>query len=57
MQNEMDYKKTAKAMYVHENTIRYRMSRIRELINFGKTEIDFFETISIVYKIHKLKGG
>lgn len=56
MEHDMDYKKTAKAMFVHENTIRYRMHKVRELIQYGKNEIDFFETISIIYKIYKMKS-
>lgn len=55
MENDMSYSKTADAMFIHKNTIRYRMSKIRALINFGKNEIDFFETLSIIYKIYKLK--
>lgn len=56
VENDMDYKRTSKVLYVHENTIRYRLNKIRELINFGKNEIDFYETLSIIYKIYKLKS-
>ncbi|MCQ2548380.1 MAG: PucR family transcriptional regulator [Clostridia bacterium] len=55
MENEMDYKKASKSMKVHENTIRYRVGKIKELINYGSSEIDFLETLSIAYKIYKLK--
>ncbi|WP_251615919.1 PucR family transcriptional regulator [Senimuribacter intestinalis] len=52
---EMDYKKTAEAMFVHENTIRYRISKLKELIPYGKSDMDFLETISIISKIHYMK--
>ena len=52
---DMDYKKTSELLYVHENTIRYRINLIKELIPYGKTQIDFFETISIISKIYNIK--
>lgn len=55
IENAMDYKKTSEALFLHENSIRYRINKIRELIPYGKNEIDFLETISVVYKIYKLK--
>lgn len=54
--NGMDYKKTSKALFVHENTIRYRINRIKDLIPYGKNEMDFYETISVVSKIYKMKN-
>lgn len=53
--NDMDYRKTCKAMFVHENTIRYRINRIKDLIPYGKNDIDFYETISVISKIYKMK--
>ena len=55
-ENNMDYKKTSKALFVHENTIRYRINKLKEMIPYGKSEIDFYETISVVSKIHKMKN-
>ncbi len=55
VENEMDYKKTCQAMFVHENTIRYRINKIKALIPYGKSDMDFYETISIVVKIYKMK--
>lgn len=51
----MDYKKTSKTLFVHENTIRYRISRIKDIIPYGKSEIDFYETMSVISKIYKMK--
>ena len=52
----MDYKKTAAAMYVHENTVRYRINKIKELIPYGTTEVDFQDTLSITYKIYLMQN-
>lgn len=53
--NDMNYKRTSAAMFVHENTIRYRIEKIKELIPYGTSEIDFYETISVASKIYRLK--
>lgn len=52
---EMDYKKTAEAMFVHENTIRYRIGKLKDLIPYGKSDMDFLETISIISKLYYMK--
>ncbi len=52
----MDYKKTAAAMYVHENTVRYRINKIKELIPYGSSEVDFQDTLSITYKIYLMQN-
>ncbi|MCC2254775.1 PucR family transcriptional regulator [Ruminococcus sp. CLA-AA-H200] len=54
-EHDMDYKKTAAAMSVHENTIRYRMNKIKELTPFGISDTDFYETVSVTFKIHRMK--
>lgn len=52
---DMDYKKTAAAMFVHENTVRYRINKIKELIPYGANDVDFRDTISMIYKIYLIK--
>lgn len=54
--HEMDYKKTCQALFVHENTIRYRINKMKSLIPYGKSDVDFYETISVAAKIHKMKN-
>ena len=56
VENEMDYKKTCQTMFVHENTIRYRINKIKALIPYGKSDMDFYETISVAVKIYKMKN-
>lgn len=53
--HNMDYKKTAEAMFVHENTIRYRIGKLKDLIPYGKSDMDFLETISIIAKLYYMK--
>lgn len=52
---QMDCKKTAEAMFVHENTIRYRIGKLKDLIPYGKSDMDFLETISIIAKLYYMK--
>ena len=42
-------------MFVHENTVRYRINKIKELIPYGANDVDFRDTISFVYKIYLIK--
>lgn len=44
------YRDTAHALFVHENTVRYRISKARELIEAKAPEDDFRETFSIALK-------
>ena len=37
-----------------KNTVRYRINNLKEILNYGKSEVDFLETLSMIYKIHKL---
>ena len=51
----MDYAKTSRALFVHENTIRYRMNRVKSMIPYGKSDMDFYQTIYMLYTLNKLK--
>ena len=44
------YRETAHCLYVHENTVRYRISKARELIEAKAPGDDFRETFSIALK-------
>lgn len=52
--NDMDFKKTSETMFMHENTIRYRINKVKELLSYGVSDMDFFITVSMLYKIHIL---
>lgn len=49
-----DYKKIAKKMFQHENTIRYRIGKIKDILNLGSSNIEFIEQISLAAKIEKI---
>ena len=55
IEHNMDYAKTSRALFVHENTIRYRMNRVKSMIPYGKSDMDFYQTIYMLYTLNKLK--
>lgn len=55
IENNMDYVKTSKAIFVHENTVRYRLNKVKSLIPYGSSDMDFQQTLYLFYKIMKLK--
>ena len=55
LKNDCSYTAAAKEMFVHENTIRYRMERIKEVLDFRGSDMDLFHTLDVACKIHRLK--
>ena len=56
VQSRGDLAETAAAFQCHQNTIRYRLSRVRELLALdGTTDHEFYECISTAVKIYLLK--
>lgn len=52
--NDGDFKKVSKELFQHENTIRYRIFKVRSILNLEKSHIEFYEKISIGVKLHKI---
>lgn len=52
--NDHNYKKTATSIFVHENTVRYRINKAKELIESVSSVDDFKETFSIALKCKKI---
>ena len=50
VQNKGDYKLTALAVSQHENTVRYRMNKLRSWLDMDDDNISFYETISLIAK-------
>ncbi len=50
-----DHIKTGKALHIHENTVRYRLNKIKELIPYGKNTSDFQQSIYFLYKVWQIK--
>lgn len=49
-----DYKKVSNDLFQHENTIRYRILKVKSILNLDKSNIEFYEKISIGVKLHKI---
>jgi len=45
---------TAEALYMHKNTIRYRIEKIKYLLHMEKSEGSFYEQLSLAIKLHKI---
>ncbi len=49
-------KKTAEALYVHENTVRYRINNIHRLLCPEANELTFYEQLSSAIRLYVLKN-
>ncbi len=54
VENGGDYKKTAEQINQHENTVRYRVNRVKSALGMENDIIRFHETISIASKLKLL---
>jgi hypothetical protein len=52
--NSGDFKKAANILYQHENTVRYRIMKIKSLLGLEDSLVDFYERISLGVKLHKI---
>ena len=50
VRNKGDYKLTALDVSQHENTVRYRMNKLRSWLDMDDDNISFYETISLIAK-------
>ncbi len=46
-----NYKKVAEDLFQHENTIRYRIKKIKAILNMENSNIKFIESTSIALKV------
>lgn len=49
-----DYKETAKELFQHENTIRYRMLKVKKILNLEDSNFKFYEQVSLINKMEKI---
>ena len=49
-----DVEETAKKMICHKNTIRYRMSRVQEILDAEGADKDFYESLFIAVRLYLL---
>ena len=45
-------KNTAKSINLHENTVRYRINKIKEIFNTTNSEFEFYEELALGIKLH-----
>lgn len=54
VENEGNMNKTSKILFQHENTIRYRLKKIKEMMGIENNNIKFYESINIACKLYKI---
>lgn len=48
---EGNYKRISKELYLHENTVRYRMDKIKDILNAGSDKVTLYTKLNIVVKL------
>ncbi|WP_291575780.1 PucR family transcriptional regulator [Clostridium sp. UBA4548] len=54
IENDGKIIETANTLFLHKNTIRYRIGKIKELLNMEDCEGSFYEQLSIAVKLYKI---
>ena len=54
LEQKRDCKATAKKLFVHENTVRYRIGKVKEILEARNPSDDFCESFSIALKCRRI---
>jgi DNA-binding PucR family transcriptional regulator len=54
LEQNRDYRATAKMLFAHENTVRYRIGKVKEIIESHNAADDFCESFSIALKCRQI---
>lgn len=54
LEQNRDYRAAAKKLFVHENTVRYRVGKVKEILEEQNTADDFCESFSIALKCRRI---
>lgn len=54
IENDGNKKATADSLFIHENTVRYRINKIKEILYMKELEGSFYEQLSIAVKLYKI---
>ncbi len=54
IQSGGNIKQTSKIMNLHSNTVRYRINKVKEILNIDKSEFEFYEELSIGIKLYMI---
>ena len=56
IRSEGNFKSVSEELHIHENTLRYRLSKIHKRLNPGSTEFEFYQNLSIAIKMHLIQS-
>lgn len=51
-----NFQETAEIMRQHENTIRYRVNKVKAALNMENDNVKFNETVAVAVKLRSLIG-
>lgn len=54
IENDGNVKKTSENLFQHDNTIRYRINKMKEILGMENLDGSFYEQLSIAIKIYKI---
>jgi DNA-binding PucR family transcriptional regulator len=54
IENDGDLRKTAEELFVHINTVRYRIDKIKKILNLENSSWAFNEQLSLAIKADKI---
>ena len=54
IENDGINKATAESLFIHENTVRYRINKIKEILNMKDLDGSFYEQLSVAIKLYKI---
>ncbi|MCG8541452.1 MAG: PucR family transcriptional regulator [Clostridia bacterium] len=54
IENDGSVKRTSEELFQHDNTIRYRINKMKEILNMENSDGNFYEQLSIAIKIYKI---
>ncbi|SHJ74161.1 PucR family transcriptional regulator [Paramaledivibacter caminithermalis] len=57
VENDGNIKRTSEELFQHDNTIRYRINKIKEILGMENLEGSFYEQLSIAIKIYKINNN
>ncbi|WP_432667185.1 PucR family transcriptional regulator ligand-binding domain-containing protein [Wukongibacter baidiensis] len=56
LKNDGNIKKTSVELFLHENTVRYRIDKIKEILNMKKSTISFYVQLCLALKADEILG-
>lgn len=51
-----NFKSVSEELHIHENTLRYRLSKLHKLLNPGSVEFEFYQNLTIAIKVYLIQN-